>query len=136
MKNCSVYILKDTEVTSHNWLIRWVTNGRQCSAMQAPFARFVCFEISRFRGGPTSYILTSDLGLKKVENYLSKAKAQISQQFGHETFRFSKNFNFVLNSLKNNFSIERPGHWNLLFPCIFLIFNIFLVDNPLFCSQI
>ena len=48
MKNCSVYILKDTEVTSHNRLIRWVTNGRQCSAMQAPFARFVCFEIARF----------------------------------------------------------------------------------------
>ena len=25
MKNCSVYILKDTEVTSHNRLIRWMT---------------------------------------------------------------------------------------------------------------
>ena len=33
-------------------------NGRQCSAMQAPFARFVCFEISRFRDGPTSSTLT------------------------------------------------------------------------------
>ena len=93
MKNCSVYIPKDTEVTSHNRLIRWVTNGRQCSAMQAPFARVVqapfarvvCFEISRFRGGPTSYILTllsSHFG-KALEQILLKKTRQPTHLFNH-----------------------------------------------------